>query len=251
MRTYDRPSFRHLNDSERYRDYEYLADDAWIGPNERVPYGATRHDAPPWSTVGGWEADAFAAEPAFEDRGQGRGYGRDLGLGYGREHDPGRTFERTGADDYDRGYGRPFDAADRLEYPHEPFFVDERTQHLRPEGREGMAAMLRGARDQVRRPGRFVRRVVKGIFHGKGPKNWIRSDERIREEVCELLADHEEVDASEIEVTVRGGEVTLSGTAPDRRTKRLAEEILDDVIGVADVHNRLAIRRSETAATRR
>ena len=37
-----------------------------------------------------------------------------------------------------------------------------------------------------------------GQFRGKGPKDWTRSDERIREEVCELLADADEVDASEI-----------------------------------------------------
>jgi len=34
MRHYDRTDFRHLNDAERYRDYDYLADD-WVGPNER------------------------------------------------------------------------------------------------------------------------------------------------------------------------------------------------------------------------
>jgi hypothetical protein len=29
MRHYDRADLRHLNDSERYRDYDYLADDGW------------------------------------------------------------------------------------------------------------------------------------------------------------------------------------------------------------------------------
>lgn len=29
MRHYDRAELRHLNDSERYRDYDYQADDGW------------------------------------------------------------------------------------------------------------------------------------------------------------------------------------------------------------------------------
>jgi hypothetical protein len=36
MRHYDRLSYRHLNDSNRYRDHEYLADDGWVGANEHV-----------------------------------------------------------------------------------------------------------------------------------------------------------------------------------------------------------------------
>lgn len=249
MRHYDRLSYRHMNDSERYRDYEYLADDGWIGPNERVPHGAASENEPPWSTVGGWEARPFVAQHAFDEaRGQGREYGRDFGLGYGREHDPGRTFERTAADDYDRGYGRPQDISERLEYRHEPFMLDERTPERRAEPRAGgTTEMLRDLGRDVMHPGRFVRRVVKGIFRGKGPKNWVRSDARIRDEVCELLANDPEIDATDIEVTVKDGEVTLSGTVDDRHTKRLAEHVLDDVLGVKDVHNQLRVARARGA----
>ncbi len=58
-----------------------------------------------------------------------------------------------------------------------------------------------------------------GGFRGRGPKGYVRSDERIREEVCELLADAD-VDASEITVTVEDGEVTLLGTVDSRHAKR-------------------------------
>ncbi len=243
MRHYDRLSYRHLNDSERYRDYEYLADDGWVGPNERIPHGAASEDEPPWSTLGGWEARAFAPAHAFDaERGQGREYGRDLGLGYGREYDPSDTFERTAADDYDRGYGRPREMSERLAYPHEPFMIEERMEERRPEPRApGATAILRDLGREVRHPARLVRRVVKGIFHGKGPKNWIRSDARIREEACELLANDPEIDATDIEVTVTDGEVTLAGTVETRHHKRLAEHVLDDVLGVKDVHNRLRV----------
>jgi len=77
-------------------------------------------------------------------------------------------------------------------------------------------------------------------YRGLGPKNWTRSDERILEEVCERLADAD-IDASEIDVTVQGGEVTLAGTVPDRRTKHDAEDIACRARGVKDCHNRLRV----------
>lgn len=83
---------------------------------------------------------------------------------------------------------------------------------------------------------------VKGAFSGKGPKNYVRSDERIREDVCEHLSYHPYIDASDIEVIVRGGEVTLSGTVDARMVKRAAEDVCDHVRGVKDVHNQLRVR---------
>lgn len=259
MRHYDRVSFRHLNDSERYRDYDYLGDDSWVGANERVPHGAMADDEPPWSTLGGYDTGPFINERAFDERrGQGRDYGRDLGLGYGRDNDVRRSFERSEGDDYDRGYDRPRARGQQLEYPREGFDIDERTQHERGGGRHvsqtrGRVA-LRGVRtvgEVIRHPGWFVGRMVRGLFHGKGPKNWIRSDARIHDEVCELLAEHPEIDATEIDVVVKDGEVTLEGSVGDRRTKRLAETVLDEVLGLHDVHNRLRVTRGETKGARK
>lgn len=94
-------------------------------------------------------------------------------------------------------------------------------------------------------PGLWSR--VKGVFSGKGPKNYARSDERIREDVCEHLLHHPYVDASDIEVIVREGEVTLSGTVEARMVKRAAEECCDDVRGVKDVHNHLRVKPQGSA----
>lgn len=80
-------------------------------------------------------------------------------------------------------------------------------------------------------------------FQGKGPKGYVRSDERIHEEVCELLSDGH-LDASDIDVTVKDGEVTLMGTVCDRRTKRLAEELVEGVRGIKDIQNQLRISGS-------
>ncbi len=76
---------------------------------------------------------------------------------------------------------------------------------------------------------------------GRAPKGYVRSDERIREDVYELLSEGY-IDAVEIEVQVRDGEVTLSGTVPDRRSKRTAEEMVDSVRGVKDVENKIKVK---------
>ena len=78
---------------------------------------------------------------------------------------------------------------------------------------------------------------------GKGPKGWQRSDERVREEVNEALARHPEIDASDIEVKVQGGEVTLSGTVTDRRWKRLAEDVAERVFGANEVQNQIRVKQ--------
>jgi osmotically-inducible protein OsmY len=78
-------------------------------------------------------------------------------------------------------------------------------------------------------------------FSGRGPKGYVRSDERIREDVCERLSEGH-LDASDIDVQVKDGEVTLSGQVSDRRTKRLVEELLDNIKGIRDVENKLKVR---------
>jgi osmotically-inducible protein OsmY len=83
-------------------------------------------------------------------------------------------------------------------------------------------------------------------YAGRGPKGYKRSDERIREEVSDRLMDDPRVDASEIEVQVKDGEVTLTGTVPDRDQKRCAEDCAEGINGVADVTNHLRVSRSDS-----
>lgn len=80
-----------------------------------------------------------------------------------------------------------------------------------------------------------------GLHAGKGPKNFRRSDERIREEVCQALTDHADIDASEVEVEVKDGIVNLSGTVESRQIKRMAEETIESMPGVLDVRNNLRV----------
>jgi hypothetical protein len=80
-----------------------------------------------------------------------------------------------------------------------------------------------------------------GPFAGRGPRGYRRSDQAIFEEVCERLTAHGHIDATEVDVEVRQGIVTLTGTAPDRRQKRLAEQSIENISGVQDVSNQLRL----------
>jgi hypothetical protein len=94
--------------------------------------------------------------------------------------------------------------------------------------------------------GRFVTRNAFGTQGqprrtGNAPKGYTRSDERIREDVCDRLSDRWDVDSREIEVAVEKGEVTLRGSVPERSMKFRAESICDSVSGVNEVHNQLRV----------
>lgn len=74
---------------------------------------------------------------------------------------------------------------------------------------------------------------------GRGPKAYTRSDTRIYEDVCDRLSDDPWIDATDIEVTVQDGRVSLCGTVDERRAKRRSQEIVEAISGVREVDNRL------------
>lgn len=78
-------------------------------------------------------------------------------------------------------------------------------------------------------------------FRGRGPRGYVRSDERLKEIVCERLYEDPRIDASDVTVDVTGGVVTLSGEVDSRRTKHLLEDLVDDCRGVQSIDNRLRI----------
>jgi hypothetical protein len=90
-----------------------------------------------------------------------------------------------------------------------------------------------------------------GGHRGVGPKGYVRTDERIREDLCERLSEHDAIDASEIEVEVTSGVVQLSGEVPERYMKHLAEDAVADAIGVKDVENSIRVRRGGKLEERR
>lgn len=84
-----------------------------------------------------------------------------------------------------------------------------------------------------------------GKYRGRGPKNYRRSEDRIREEVCERLSDDERIDASNIDVRIEGDEVVLNGTVDSREQKRRAEDLVEAVSGVHNVQNCLRVERRD------
>lgn len=100
----------------------------------------------------------------------------------------------------------------------------------------------------IERSGERRGEEARGSFAGRGPRNYKRSDERIIEEINEMLTRHSSIDADDINVEVKDGEVTLSGSVPDRRMKHLAEDVAEGCFGVKDVTNNLRVKRAEESA---
>jgi len=75
------------------------------------------------------------------------------------------------------------------------------------------------------------------------------SDDELRELVRDHLRDHAGIDADDISVSASEGRVTLSGRVGTEGELRIAERVLTDTLGIAEVDNQLvvdAIRRAES-----
>lgn len=84
-------------------------------------------------------------------------------------------------------------------------------------------------------------RRERGRHHGRGPSGYKRSDARISEDIHDRLTDDDDLDASTIQVQVKDGEVTLSGTVAEREDKHRAERLAERVTGVDHVQNNLRV----------
>jgi osmotically-inducible protein OsmY len=167
--------------------------------------------------------------------GAGRGEDRDFG-GFGGGSDRGRDrwgeFRSGGY-----GEGRFRDENDRRESYGRGAQGDERGFWDRAS--DEVSSWFGDRNAEGRR-----REDERGQHRGRGPKNYTRSDDRIREDVNDRLSDDPNVDASEIEVTVSSCEVTLSGTVDSRDAKRRAEDCAEAVSGVRHVQNNLRIQQA-------
>jgi osmotically-inducible protein OsmY len=84
-----------------------------------------------------------------------------------------------------------------------------------------------------------------GPYKGVGPRGWRRLDERITDDVVERLGADAEVDATDVDVAVKDGEVVLQGSVDSRAQRRRAEDLAWTCDGVRDVQNRLRVRAGE------
>ena len=215
------------------------------------------------------EQDFGADENYRYNRGYGRGYGRGRNTeayhDYG-EYEPentggsfdNRLFGGRSRDMYDReGYNRNRSRPYRSAGMRSDYGDDYGYQENRGFGRDFRSTRF----DQEPGYNNYVGYDSEGAFYqdldnpysndywdagdqnfsGIGPQDYQRSDQRIMEDVCERLTDHGMIDASDIEINVDNRKVTLNGTVPDRQTKRMAEDIVDDVFGVDDIDNNLKV----------
>jgi hypothetical protein len=124
---------------------------------------------------------------------------------------------------------------------------DDRGSHDR--GREGFLT-AENRRRFLRDQDRYIREddPPSGPYTGRGPKGYVRSDARIHEDVCDRLTEHPSIDASDIEVIVTEGDVTLTGRVDSRAVKHLTEVMVETVAGVKEVHNQLRVAPLDTEA---
>ena len=151
---------------------------------------------------------------------------------------PEREFER----------GRDYPSDDRL--TQRPLETQHRERFLRRGESDRHSGGYTGARMGDWRGGETWQDSGSGPYAGRGPKGYRRSDERIQEDVCERLTEHPSIDASDIEVTVSAGDVTLMGRVESRAVKHLTEVMVETVSGVKEVHNQLRIAPSEDSWSR-
>lgn len=178
--------------------------------------------------------DDFASEQAYERyRGNrdwdDRGYAADYPSRYGSEGDP------SGFADYDSSYARrpsrDRELGDRGR-ARRWWGEDSDSEHAYVGPSYRYAGFGVGREHPARRD-----------FAGRGPKNYRRADDRIADDVNEALTRSPYIDATDVEVRVEGGAVTLIGSVDDRGAKRMAEDIAEACFGVLDVSNQLKVGR--------
>jgi len=244
------------NQGYRNQDYRDYGNEGrgWEGrrefDNARDPYYSGRDYS--GSSEGRWnEGRGYAGgERGYEGpRGyeSSRGYEGARGYEGSRGYDPKRAYEGS------RGGYEGFHG--RYEGPREDYGPGAFNRQFRsgPEyfgtGQRGFGTTWGGAGSYSGGQGAYGGGLAtygeQGRFSGRGPKGYQRSDDRIREDVCERLTQHPEIDAVDIEIQVKNGEVTLMGTVDRRDEKRLAEDVAESVSGVKDVHNQLRAQQHQ------
>ncbi|WP_207632888.1 BON domain-containing protein [Foetidibacter luteolus] len=193
-------------------------------------YGRRNQDMNRRQDTGRWQNNENNRRSGSQ---QGRGYG-DQGS-YGNEYNWGNQDYNRGNSGNSGNYGRGF-RPDANDYDRNRWNENNNQASWANSGsNEGW-----GNRDTGRNYGQ-MQDNNSSQHRGKGPKDYRRSDDRIKEDVCDRLCDDGSIDASDIEVQVNGAEVILTGSVEDRNAKRRAEDVAESVSGVTNVQNQLRV----------
>lgn len=177
-------------------------------------------------------SEPYRSESQYYNQGGGDYRNRDQGYSgqYGSRADTGfesRPQRRSDLDDYENDYnGRPIRGAYSTDQPRQysgNSGVNTGSWRSNPDAWNGGSYELQ--RNQ----------------RGKAPKNYKKSDDRIRDDVSERLID-DGYDCSDVEVNCSEGIVTLSGECCSRDTKHGMERSASDVHGVKDVNNQMRLK---------
>jgi len=179
-----------------------------------------------------------------------RDFGRDSGRDYGREQ--GRDFGRDSDYESSERWNRPYRSQQRSSDRYEPSYRSESPRDW--EGSSighadwGYRGDLNRSSSSEQNWGRGSQDQQSRLNEQKNrwPKSFKRNDERLKDDIHEELIRHGHIDASDIEVQVKDGEVTLTGQVVSRHDKRIAEELAEKVLGVHDVQNQLKVKQQQS-----
>jgi osmotically-inducible protein OsmY len=231
--TWQRRDYGGASPAMRDRDHEPSADDRWRGRPQDYTRGGRYYgddaETPIYREEYGLGGREYGEVPRGWD--EGRRFGtRDADRRWEREmHRP--VSGGTGGYDYERGYGDGGRGESRRREPYERWAHD--TGAFFRQAGERVSGWFGG---DERHDG-HERRSARGL----GPSGYKRSDDRIAEQVHDRLTDDPWVDATHVNVSVSGGEVTLSGTVEDREAKHRCERLIEDLPGVRHVQNNLRV----------
>jgi osmotically-inducible protein OsmY len=247
----DNRSSSNENNYDNNWDRTYNRSDDWGGYNNenRDVYSSDRERGY-WSGGNGMNRnyynDDFDRNSYYSgnNRNSNSDYNSNYRNNYNRDNFRGNSYH-SGTDYNDRNwsyndrYGNDYNDRNRNEGWHDNYRNDDRNWWDKT--KDEVESWF-GDEDAKRR--RRMDEMNEGKHRGKGPKNYSRSQERIKEDVSDKLSDDSFLDASGIEVEVNGNEVTLSGTVDSRYSKHRAEDIAEDVTGVTHVQNNLRVNET-------
>jgi hypothetical protein len=81
------------------------------------------------------------------------------------------------------------------------------------------------------------------LARGRAPRTCWRTDERVREDICDRLMMNHHIDVRDVSVAVREGIVILEGSVPERRMRYLIEDLAADCMNAIDVENRIRVTK--------
>jgi len=266
-------NYRPQNESGRGPDYSRTGQRP-SGGRDRYETGNERRYSPDWENrfyESGHEDDnggSFAGDRSYSAGGYQEEFGYRRDTSAERERGGGRD-EHLGGSYYDRAgsrygkhpdYGRRDHGPGAMPHPQQQHHESQRYEPGRGEdfnrGRGGYfgfgqsggssnygSSGMQGREATTERyPGSEDGRQQQSSFRGRGPKGYERSDERLREMICERLTDDPQIDASEVSVEVTNKVVKLTGSVEERRIKYQIEDVIEQCGGVRDIDNQLRVQ---------